>query len=731
MASMAIALGSLVGTGIQATYAWMGYNRDQFALNVGWRQAQKYQEKNYQISWVSIARDDIHQMMDVAVSHAHSYVGISTMALSATVLAFATASFSEKCPTFVIFEFYTCGCTAFIFLLLSIMLGTKAQHSAHENTCKILTECVRPSNPTGDKHNFMSQAEQFEKLGMSSLFRMPGASTNYAGDHPNNGKNKSKQGKSLQCASPPEQRNQSKHDFYMPKSPKSKSLGVDGLEAIELEGLALEEQDRNQAAQYLRCFHSLTDLWMPYVQYSKLTMIMGIVCDIQAFSYFAGGKVRTYADDGAIFLAGSLVVSCIAILMIISDHIEHYGTRMAGFAVILLMSAGPVLAVVGEFSNGIAEAILAILSFFFHFLFWAFAAGFFIRGVEQGISQHNDGKHQKELANVVATKETDQRKNANADHLTDLESGRSFWDEATFEDFKSRGSRKRERTLRAMKSSTATAAVLWFGMLAWVTNHYWSVLLNEASQDNVGKLEELSVKWPSTAFRPRHIACSGETVVVSDGLRVFEIFPFQGAAQEAQEVQCGQSSQRIADLSLMCTDDGKNCKPMALMKGDSNMAASTIRTCSKNGMPQDESSVSSVPENAKLIEVIGGNSSTAKNMLVATQEDLVEYSGLTDAGRWVPQRLYWDVPLRDQSVGTVQALGSLSDVLVLFRSKEDTKSGHTSVEVESRLLNDMAVQSSWHLPSLPQNGFAGACAVDSSAALLLVNGQLFKATLQD
>jgi hypothetical protein len=110
MLGTSIALGSLGGTAIQAAYAWMGFNRDQYALNLSWRQNQKYQEKNYHISWVAIVREDIKEMMEVAVHHAATYAGVATMALGSTVLAFATASF-EGCPGFALCAFYTCGST--------------------------------------------------------------------------------------------------------------------------------------------------------------------------------------------------------------------------------------------------------------------------------------------------------------------------------------------------------------------------------------------------------------------------------------------------------------------------------------------------------------------------------------------------------------------------------------------------------------------------------------------
>jgi hypothetical protein len=254
----------------------------------------------------------------------------------------------------------------------------------------------------------------------------------------------------------------------------------------------------------------------------------------------------------------------------------------------------------------------------------------------------------------------------------------------------------------------------------------------EASQDHrVAKLQDLTVKWPSPAFQPRHLACSGDAVFVSDGLRVFEVFPsVQGLAQEAREVQCGQSpGRRIMDLSITCTSGGKNCQTMALMKGDANMAASNVMTCSKNATSPATSSSNSVPETAKLFEVVGGSSAPETKMLLATREDLVEYSWLAGRASWVPGWLFGDVRFEDPELGTLQALGSLSNVLVLFRSKDDTKSGHSFVEVEGRLLNNMAVQSTWYLPPLPQNALSGACAVDESTALFLVNGRLLKATL--
>lgn len=163
-----------LGTGIQSIFAWITFNRDGFADNVTWRQAQKYQQKNYNISWIAIARDDIRDMMGISIHRINNYMIVATLILSVAAGALISVSFSPECPGFIVFAFYLCTGTSIIFLMESIMFGVKGQNSAFTNTMKLLTYQVRPENPAEYSHDYMKQAQWVERNGLGALFRIPG-----------------------------------------------------------------------------------------------------------------------------------------------------------------------------------------------------------------------------------------------------------------------------------------------------------------------------------------------------------------------------------------------------------------------------------------------------------------------------------------------------------------------------------------------------------------------------
>jgi len=73
---------SVLGTGIQSTFAWATFNRDAFVDNVSMRQQQRYQQRNYHISWIAFSRDDIRDMMGISVNRINNYMIVGTLILS-------------------------------------------------------------------------------------------------------------------------------------------------------------------------------------------------------------------------------------------------------------------------------------------------------------------------------------------------------------------------------------------------------------------------------------------------------------------------------------------------------------------------------------------------------------------------------------------------------------------------------------------------------------------------
>jgi hypothetical protein len=582
----------------------------------------------------------------------------------------------------------------------------------------------------------MAQAEHIERLGLESLFRVPGGTASYAskGQSPVDGKKKkgAQEGKTPHAG-----RTLAASPYSDPGSDR------------EQEQCEHEELEETRAAAYLQSFHSMMGLWMPYVEYSKFNMVMGIICDVQAFTYFVAGKLATYAkDDSRAVLGAAIVMAFAGMAMTIAHESEKAEGQGNAKMLMLLVSAGPCFGGVGVFFDGLLQSILATIAFMCHFLFWAFAAYCFF--FDKGHLMHNhpsakksNGEKDEQAANndnmhpaVPHGGETKPRNRADA-YLaeSDPELCLGLWDDNVEKDFKNRANQKLEHVIKVMKVATINSVILWFVMFSWAVGHYWLVpAINEAratSNTQVGqvaKIEQLNASWPHPAFQPRHLACARGNVFASDGLRVFEVFPTKdGQEKPAREVQCGIHAGRIVDLSVTCADSREKCQPVALVKEDRSAAAAMIVQCGVNRTTLGTDSSKILPRSTKLVELFSEGGSSEKKMMVATSEDIAEYSWDGVAG-WVPRWLFWDVPATDQKLGPLRALSSIADNLMLFRSNDDNKVGNLLGTVEVRHSRDMKVKSIWQLPALPLHGLSGACAAENSAALLLVHGQLFKAT---
>jgi len=163
---------------VQSFFAWGTFNRDAFVQNTSMRQVQKYQKKNYNLSWITIARDDIRDMMSISVNRINNYMIVATLILGVAASAVTSVNFDEETPDYVAYSFYMSIALSIIYLTLTIMFGVKGQNSAFTNTMKLLTYKVRPENPAEYSH-YMKQAQHIEALGPTQLFRIPGTKPSY------------------------------------------------------------------------------------------------------------------------------------------------------------------------------------------------------------------------------------------------------------------------------------------------------------------------------------------------------------------------------------------------------------------------------------------------------------------------------------------------------------------------------------------------------------------------
>jgi len=389
-----------LGTGVQSIFAWMTFNRDGFADNVTWRQAQKYQQKNYNISWIAIARDDIRDMMGISVNRINNYMIVATLILSVAAGSIVSVSFSPDCPAFVCFAFYLSTSISVIYLMLSIMFGVKGQNSAFTNTMKLLTYQVRPENPAEYSHDYMKQAQWVERNGLAALFRIPGIMASYNTDAQ---KDKLKSitehmddfaeregGKGLKGRG--KKKKKQEHlgsPAHEPDDYDDDDDLVNLEEATPLESLVM----RTSHTWYLTKFAEFMRLWHPYDLYSKYAMGLGILCLGHSSAYFALGYLAVQDYSLSEYAAAIVTLAFILMVGLIINSNFRSGSTHLRLLVVLTVSLAPGCSTVAAVTTSeVAQQILVPSAYAAHFLFWMLVYIFALRVQESDIHFHRPGE---------------------------------------------------------------------------------------------------------------------------------------------------------------------------------------------------------------------------------------------------------------------------------------------------------------------------------------------------
>jgi len=386
----------VLGTGIQSFFAWAAFNQSAFADNVAMRQNQKYQQQNYQISWIAIARDDIRDMMGISVNRINNYMIVATLILSIAAGTIVSVKFSPNVPDFIVFAFYTCIGISLVFLTLAIMFGVKGQNCAFTNTMKLLTYQVRPESPADYTHDYMRQLQWLERRGMSQLLRIPGVQPEYEHDRwgpdgpvpdPNaaGGKADARQRgmPAPKTVGKPQESGQAAAEVgcfgglsgtaAKPSGGKKEMPEIQNLEdATPLETL----MKRSTHTWYLTKFARFMGLWMPYDSYSKHAMGLGIIALGQGSAYWALGTLISegrFIDEWAALLLAFAFVYSVTVILFQNFTMHDETINLYGAALVFV--SGPMLAgVAATTDNKIVVQIFAPLSMLAHATFWGGAA---------------------------------------------------------------------------------------------------------------------------------------------------------------------------------------------------------------------------------------------------------------------------------------------------------------------------------------------------------------------
>eukprot|EP00929_Paragymnodinium_shiwhaense_P048194 TRINITY_DN24402_c0_g1_i1.p1 TRINITY_DN24402_c0_g1~~TRINITY_DN24402_c0_g1_i1.p1 ORF type:complete len:729 (-),score=121.92 TRINITY_DN24402_c0_g1_i1:327-2513(-) len=715
---------TLAGTGIQAAYSWIAFNRDNYALNVGWRQNQQYYRKNYRMSWVSVARDDIREMMSVAVHHASSYVSIATMTFSAACLAFATTGFSPGCPVFLTFAFYVSGVVAFIFLLMAILFGIVAQHAAWDNTVELLTLHVRPDCPDTNGHNYMEQAEKFEAMGPKGLFRITGTTPKYH----RSTKEKEKDKLSTPGQSP---RAPSSSDLG---SPVSKLVNLDGDEEVCMEK-ALEETDAQRAADYLETYAILCKMWEPYVKTCKVAMGFGVICLAQAFGY---GTVAKIADSdqvqwlGLVGCAASLAFMYMALML---AEEQSTPSRVGKYVFVLLLGLGPFLSGLGVSCSGMVEKVAVPLAFGSHFAFWVAALLALEWQAKIADKSTADAAAAESPKDAVPSEGIPRAPFGDIDpelagwDVEQPQQSTDFFDRALRDAYKVSAAANEGQVRRLVRAALMVAMALWLTALAWSICYFWleSIILPSAglppraAGGSVLQPEPVDVSWPNAWYQPRFMACGGRWIFTSDGRRTFKNAPAtSGFYEPAQEVQCaGLERRSIKDLSVVCPNGEESCQPAVLMNTQHDASEDRALLCG------------AANETGMNFGSLGGpvqrlGFSGAEGLAFLLESDALVVAKQGEGEAWVPDWTLADFAQSLPATSAVQSLSSTQKGLFVFRQSLDRDSG---MEIDLFSRSTMRRTATWDV-DVPSARFRSGCMYSDTEALILSDTrQIFRVSL--
>eukprot|EP00445_Apocalathium_hangoei_P007676 CAMPEP_0203851064 /NCGR_PEP_ID=MMETSP0359-20131031/7133_1 /ASSEMBLY_ACC=CAM_ASM_000338 /TAXON_ID=268821 /ORGANISM="Scrippsiella Hangoei, Strain SHTV-5" /LENGTH=738 /DNA_ID=CAMNT_0050767039 /DNA_START=56 /DNA_END=2272 /DNA_ORIENTATION=+ len=707
-----LTLVATVGTSIQSAFSWVGYNRDSFGLNVGWRQNQQYFKRSYHMSWVGIAREDLKEMMSVGVHHTGNYLMVSTMVLSSSILAFAVAGFGESCPAFVVFAFYTSGAASVIFLMLSIVFGVKAQGSAYENTVDLLTRKLRPMVPPEEKHDYMQQAQYVEQLGLGSLLRIPGRKDGYGLDR---GAEATGSGSAVRAAAPQAAQG----------APTTLPADVGELQAPP----RLEVFDNAKHAHYLATFGEVVHMWKPHEDYCKLCMGLGTICFAQASSFFVIGKVLSNSGHFLEELLSTMVsIPFVYIMvMIFKDYRRAIGALGAVLPLLLVCShVSGVLA--AALNNAEFRAVAIPLCFLFQFLFWCIALLVARRcaAMPEGAHAHQgaeqlphakptDARDREALGqmdtsgqpvgtqeltdvgvNIVDASDDDDHPGSPSGSCNRQDGPSDFITNQDLLDIRRRAARKHHSAHKALEQALLVCVIMWLGMLAWAVVYYaaepW-LPLKEASAGAVASTQALYVRWPSQLYNPESLACAGGRVFTADRYRVFEVFPGGGSAVE---VICTGIEGLIQDIGAACDSRGA-CHPVVL---SDNKVFDCSGVLGKTTAATLARTVGRVAQHLAVVQA------DPPQLLAMIDSELSQYGWSATHGSWFPE---WYLGLLD---GGLRGLSVVDGVMMFVRANA------AGAAVEVRSIEAPSASRVWHLPPATP-AVLSACGPNSSRALLL------------
>lgn len=605
----------IIGTG----FGMSAYNQAAYMGSVAMRQSQVYQEKNYGLSWVAIARDDVRDMMTISISRINNYMIVATLILGISTSAILGADMHERAPDFLVQAFWVSMGISILFFGLSIMFSVKGQNAAFLNTMRLLTWEIRPETPASYDHDYLQQAFSFEREGLGALFRLPLMRMRHGQQAP------PAQGAKARLDVLPAVHSFGSRapDYYVPNRPNAEKEA--SREGGPFEQLAPESRQ----LLYLARFGHFMQLWQPFDTHSRQCIGLGLVSLTQGAAYFTLCKLTSDRKLNQSVTAVSMIsIFSYIIFAICQQNLTKMPLGLKIFVNGLFFSgpvAGTVAAIVTE--PEWVRQFLAPLGCLCHCLLYLMMLLISLRDNKSPL--HETKKFTRGPAGQQFPEDWQKYSPQMVrPDLRDLPSPRPAEGEEhakTLWEAEEAMALSIHNTISfAVRGALVLSASLWFCI--FVTTVLAQIELNPFRYAlPIMSAEQLPVLWPlGASLWPTSLACARDDVFVATRYRVFRVPMDGGTAVEEPCLLDGP----IMDVAAAC--NGTRCWPLVLLEGGREVvdckSAQSLRLLQER-TPAERISL----HGASADEPLGGV------MLAKHGSDLVEYSWAAARNGWAPQ----------------------------------------------------------------------------------------------
>jgi len=309
------------------------YNRANFLYDSGQKVTRTYTSLSYQMQQFQLYRQDIRDLVALTTEKMTNYHVVACLELGMSATLLGPARLPADVPEWVLWHQLVALSSAFVFLVTSMWLATRAAVAAGSFNVRLQTQYIRLPLPDDEMlDSALTKAEDFEGHDLKTWLEVPflrGLWRRLWGfkDEP---EESGREGL-LQNGAP------AAAGDTMPEQ-KAGSAQAQARKGPSMDLMT------SSGPGHLQLYQQLQRKWSCYDAYARITMSMGTCWLVLSLAYYEVGWNLCHLEKGLPAIASAVMLAGIVILLV---YLDVFVTRAEMAAVSLLILAGPMLVAIG------------------------------------------------------------------------------------------------------------------------------------------------------------------------------------------------------------------------------------------------------------------------------------------------------------------------------------------------------------------------------------------------